>query len=112
MKQEIDLSLWQEFEQEQKKDIKKLEAKVSNSGTKPPKDSWTEKVVTKVRISDLASERNIDSCPEGHILYFDDSRGFFCCAYVKWGESRGKKTKCFSGGIVQFVEWLMEEGLW
>ena len=110
MKQQIDLSLWKEFEQEQKQTLKKLEekARVQNSG-KQSQGEWTRKIVEKIRISELASERGIETCPEGHKLYFDDSRGWFCCAYVKWGVERGKKSRCFSGNIVDFTKWLMGE---
>ncbi len=108
MKQQIDNSLWEEFQEEQKQTLKKLEqrAKVSNSGIEP-KGKWIKQIVDKVRISELASGRGITSCPEGHTLYFDDSQGFFCCAYTHFGV-----RDCFSGNLVDFTEWLMEQGQW
>lgn len=105
----IDLSLLQKFEAEQLQVKKKLEAKaqVFNSGNKP-KGAWTQRIVDKIKISELAGERGITKCPKcDYGLSFDDSRGWFICINAKYN------LACdFKGGIVKFTEWLMEAGLW
>ncbi len=73
---------------------------VSNSGR--PTTGWMRKVTEKVKISDLARQHGINVCPRcNYVLYFDDSRGWFCCAKKKW------RNDCtFNGNIVDFVEFI------
>ena len=84
---------------------RKLEEVVKQSPTilnssKPREGSWTDKIVSKVNISDLASEFGVSQCPEcDYQVYFDNSRGFFCCV-----NARFNKTCDFKGNIVEFVK--------
>ena len=110
--QQIDLSLWDEFQQQQQAAVKNLEKKVGlirNSGRKP-QGAWTARIVEKIRISELASSHGVERCPKcDYTLLFDDSRGFFICLKAKYS---GKKDCDFCGNIVSFTEWLMEAGKW
>lgn len=88
----------QEFES-QLAEVMRSKPTIQNSG-KPPKDSWIEKVVSKVRISDLASEFGVNSCPLcNYSICFDDSRGWFICVKAKY-----EGTCNFKGNIVNFME--------
>ncbi len=101
MTQNIDESLWEEFKQEQQKLKKELENKIMNS--EKPTNEWVREVVEKVNIGDIASEHGIVGCPHcDKNLYFDDTAGLFIC-YTQ----RFKKTKCFAGGIVDFMEFCL-----
>lgn len=101
--QQIDDLIWQEFQKEQEKELHKIKNKISNSG-KPPSNSWIEKIVQKISISELASEHGIQTCPFGHALYFNDNRGWFCCSYQRWNH-----VKCFAGNLVDFVKFCEVE---
>ena len=81
---------------------------ITNTG-KAPVNSWTDKIVSKVRISDLASEFNISECPKtncGYEIEFDNSRGWFCCIKHKYDDSCD-----FHGNIVDFMEFC-RRGIW
>ena len=66
---------------------------------------FIDKVVSKIRISDLAAEFGIDSCPEcGYAVEFDDGNGFFRCVNWKYNHVGEMKHQCdFFGNIVDFV---------
>lgn len=106
MEQKINEKLFEEMEQEVQKAKKKLEGKARVVNSEPLRNgSWISKIVSRVRISELASENGIDCCPKcDYNLYFDDSRGFFICGNQRWN-----KKKCFSGNIVDFQMFIMEE---
>lgn len=93
--------IFQELERRLEEKVKQIQQKpiITNSGT-PRKNSWTQKIVDKVKISDLANEFGVDKCPEcEYPICFDDSRGWFICV-------RAKYDKCcdFKGNIVDFTE--------
>lgn len=98
MSQKIEQRVWDEFEKEVEKSERKPQSRITNS--ERPKTSWMRKVCENVRISDLAAEKGVDRCLEcGYDLYFDDSRGWFCCTTKKFG------GVCdFNGNIVDFVQ--------
>lgn len=111
MSQQIEMALWNEFNQEQNKAKEKLEQKVQiKNSSKPPADSWTAKIVEKIRISELAFEKGVEVCPVCEYgLIFDDFRGWFICTKAKYS----KMQDCdFAGNIVDFTERLMEMGRW
>ena len=110
MTQKVNPLLFEKLNEEMKKK-KKLEerAKVSNSGEKS-KGEWVRNIVQVIKISELASERGIETCPKcNYGLQFDDDRGWFICTQAKYSS----KVKCdFCGNIVDFTDFLMKEGEW
>lgn len=98
MKQRIPKETWEEFE----KVISEREEHHANTitnTTPAPVGSWTEKIVSKVNISDLADELGIDDCPKCHYgIDFDNSRGWFICIKAKYEGSCD-----FKGNIVEFM---------
>jgi len=106
MTQQIEMALWQEFQEEQKKTIKTIENKVSNSNIKP-KTSWMRQVCEKIKISELAFERGIEKCPScDYGISFDDSRGWFICNKAKYNHSCN-----FKGNIVDLMNFIKTGGL-
>ncbi len=98
MKQRLPNNFLEEFEN-QVEEKEKHSNKVTNSGT-PEEGSWTEKIVSKVRISDLASEFGVGSCPScDYGMDFDDGRGWFICQNGKYNDDCDVK-----GNIVDFME--------
>lgn len=98
MKQRLPNNFINEFENEAV-EREEHSNRVTNSGT-PEKDSWTEKIVSKVNISDLASEFGVDECSSCHYgLEFDDGRGWFICTKAKYEGGCDMK-----GNIVNFME--------
>ena len=62
---------------------------------------WMQKICAKVKISDLADEFGVTSCPnhaKSYPIDFDDSRGFFICIKAKYDNICD-----FKGNIVDFV---------
>lgn len=83
-----------------KEEIREKHTNVINNTGGPPEGSWTERIVDKVKISDLANEFSIDDCPDcGYGVSFDDNRGWFCCIKQKYDNDCS-----FSGNIVDFME--------
>jgi len=74
---------------------KKAVNNIKNKG-KQSSGEWIKKVVSKVKIEDLANEFGVSSCPRcSKGIVFDNDRGFFCC----------QDWYCdFKGNIVKFVE--------
>ena len=98
--QNINEVLWDEFNIEKSKALKKVVgiAKQSHSNSQIPQGEWMKKVTDVLNISELASENNITRCPKcDYDISFDDSRGWFCC-----------QSKCFSGNIVDLMDFIME----
>lgn len=57
---------------------------------------WTKKIVSILKISELAKEFGVDKCPEcGKSILYTDDKGWYAC------EDRGCS---FKGGIVKFCE--------
>ncbi len=104
MKQEIE-RLLREFEKEQLEVKKQIEGKIKVQNSTKPTTDWTRKITDKVRISELASEFGIESCPECSLkgknygIDFDDSRGWFICQKSKYDGDCN-----FKGNIVNFME--------
>ncbi len=99
MKQRITDKYWNEFEKEFEENTKQHTNSIVNTGN-PVKGSWTEKIVSQVRISDLADELGVDECPDcGYGVNFDNSMGWFICIKAKY------ESSCdFKGNIVNFME--------
>ena len=90
--------IFQELERKLEEVVKQSPT-INNSGKKP-QGEWTRKIVSKVNISDLASEFGVTQCPEcDYQVYFDNSIGGFCCV-----NARFNKTCDFKGNIVEFVK--------
>lgn len=109
MPQEIDQQILDEFEKEYAKAVAKLQegVRVESSG-KQPQGEWTKKIIEKIKISELAEEFGINACPKcNYDLYFDDSRGFFCCSNKRWNNSCD-----FAGNLVAFSKFLEDTGKW
>ncbi|MHA1304472.1 MAG: hypothetical protein ACTSPI_12310 [Candidatus Heimdallarchaeaceae archaeon] len=104
MAQNVDDVVWKLYEkaldEDAKERIHKAQVRVQNS-KRVNTGSWTDKVVSSVKISDIANENGINSCPLcGYDLQFDDGRGWFICCNNKYSQGR----KCsFGGNIVDFV---------
>lgn len=97
--QTIDKSIFEELERRAKL-TKEGSVLISNKNS--PKGSWTQKIVSKVKISDLASEFGVDKCPKcNYDLLLDDSSGLFICVRAKYS---GKKDCDVGGNIVKFME--------
>ncbi len=99
MKQRISDKYWEEFNKEFNESKKQDPNRIIN--TSPPiPGSWTEKIVSKVNISELAFELGIDDCPQCHYgIDFDDMKGWFICIKAKY------ESSCdFKGNIVNFME--------
>ena len=96
--QELDKKLWDEFEVEMEKKPK-AENRITTSTI--PQTDWMQKICEKVKISDLADEFGVTSCPnhtKSYPIDFDDSRGFFICIKAKYENSCD-----FKGNLVDFV---------
>lgn len=95
MSQTIDRVVWDLYDRAL---LEKAETKITN-GKRETSGGWIDKIVSKIRISDLAVEFGVEECPEcKYALYFDDSNGFFCCVKRKFGGACD-----FCGNIVDFV---------
>ena len=97
-------SLNELFEQLEAELIKKTKEKPIIRNSEPLREgSWTQKIVSQVRISDLAKEFGVDCCPNHKNPYpiiFDDTRGWFICVKAKY-----EPSSCdFKGNIVEFVK--------
>ena len=98
MAQSLDKSIWELYDKALVEKGEKVETKVAN-GKRETSGGWIDKIVAKIRISDLAVEFGVEECPEcKYALYFDDSNGFFCCVKRKFGGACD-----FCGNIVDFV---------
>ena len=103
MAQSLDKSIWELYDKALSEKGEKAESKVTN-GKREDRGLWIDKIVSKIRISDLAVECGVEECPEcsqrgkKYALYFDDSNGFFCCVKRKFGGACD-----FCGNIVDFV---------
>jgi len=99
--QRIEETVLKEFEVEEKNALAEVKSVVRNSEPLP-QDSWTARITSKVRISELASEFGVDCCPNhknNYPIIFDDSRGWFICVKAKYE----KNCDC-KGNIVNFME--------
>lgn len=95
--QTVDEAVWKLFNEAEKVEQKRAENKINNTKRKTA-GGWVDKIVSKIRISDLADEFDVDKCPDcGYSLDFDDGNGFFICINKKYN------SKCdFGGNIVDF----------
>lgn len=106
MVQQVEYLIWDLFEEERKRmtfSQRKNTFECSHSNI--PQGEWMKKVTGVLRISELAKEYNVSSCPRcDYSLNFNDGRGWFCCENKKWGGNCD-----FAGNIVDFVQIIMEE---
>ncbi len=104
MAQGLDDSIIELHKRAMEVENEKAEAKIQNT-SRDSSGSWTDKVVSAVRISDLALEFGVSECPEctkkgrSYDVYFDDTNGFFGCVKRKYGGDCD-----FSGNIVEFMK--------
>lgn len=99
-KQRVNDEVWENF-YEALEDIKSKRKNVVNNKD-APLTRWMQKVVEKVRISELAGEKGISFCPmcETYKVNFNDSRGWFAC----------QNSSCkFKGNIVDFVDFIEDK---
>ena len=98
MKQRIEDRVLKEFERV--KNLPGTTAPGTITNSVKPKTSWMRKVTDNLRISDLGRDYLVNGvCPRcnEYKINFDDGRGWFCC----------QKPKCFSGNIVDFMEFFV-----
>ncbi len=98
--QQLDKKLFEELEKEIKSsDAHGHQNRITTSTI--PQTEWMRKVTAAVKISDLADEFGVTSCPnhtKSYPIDFDDSRGFFICIKAKYDNICD-----FKGNIVDFM---------